>query len=83
MYFFWITSFTSYSCGQKISRISSFCMVSNCECKGHTLLQLLQRVFCRMLTIILMAKKKTETKIPHDCSNLGEIYVSVLLNTCQ
>ena len=54
-------------------------LLSPLECKGHTLLQLLQRGFYRMLTIILMAKKKTETNIPHDCSNRGEIYVPLLL----
>ena len=41
-------------------------LLSPLERKGHTLLQLLQRVFCRMLTLILMAKEKTETKLPHE-----------------
>ena len=41
-------------------------LLSPLECKGHTLLQLLQRGLYRMLTIFLMAKEKTETKIPHE-----------------
>ena len=40
-------------------------LLSPLECKGHTLLQLLQRGLYQRLTLILMAKK-TETKIPHE-----------------
>ena len=41
-------------------------LLSPLECKGHTLLQLLQQVLYQTLTLILMAKKKTETKLPHE-----------------
>lgn len=41
-------------------------LLSPLECKGHTLLQLLQRGLYQRLTLILMAKEKTETKIPHE-----------------
>lgn len=41
-------------------------LLSPLECKGHTLLQLLQRGLYQRLTLILMAKKKTETKLPHE-----------------
>ena len=80
MYFFWITSFTSYSCGQKISRISSFCTASNCKCKGHTLLQLLQQVFCRMLTIILPRLNLATNEFPRMLTYIQRITMCSFLH---
>ena len=56
-------------------------LLSPLECNSHTLLQLLQRGLYQRLILILMAKKKTETKIPHDCSNRGEYSTYNLYNS--